>query len=475
MSSAPTTRFAPSPTGRLHLGNIRTALFNYLFARGRGGQFILRIEDTDVQRSMGGAIDAILEDLSWLGLAWDQGPGRDAGAGPYRQSERSAVYQRLLDRLLESGRVYPCWRTAEELRAFRRKCINAGRPPVYDREWATLADDEIRRREGEGASPALRFRVPGGVAIEFADLVRGPQAFGLADIGDFVVRRSDGTPPFFFCNAVDDGLMGVTHVLRGEDHLSNTPRQLLLLQALGMDAPAYGHLPLLVGDDGAPLSKRTGAASLADLRAEGLLPAAISNLAARLGHACERGDLMDMDTLAAQFAIERIGRAPARFDRIQLEHWQSLAVQATSDKDLTRWVGEAALDPVPAGTRAAFMHWVRPNVHRPDDVARWAAILYGAGPDFDEGTAAELEQAGGRFFRIAESVVRAGNADLAAVRGAVEAELGVRGKRLFRPLRLALTGSGEGPELGPLFELLPAETIAGRLERWAGSTSEDEE
>jgi glutamyl-tRNA synthetase len=475
MSSPPRTRFAPSPTGRLHLGNIRTALFNYLFARGGGGQFILRIEDTDAQRSMEGAIDAILEDLSWLGLVWDEGPDRDGDAGPYRQSERSAVYQGLLDRLRETGKVYPCWRTADELKAYRRECINAGRPPVYDREWASLTDTEIRRREDKGAEPALRFQIPDGRALDFEDLVRGPQAFGLADIGDFVVLRSDGTPPFFFCNAVDDALMGVTHVLRGEDHLSNTPRQILLLQALGMDAPRYGHLPLLVGDDGTPLSKRTGAASLADLREEGLLPAAIANLAARLGHACDRGDLMDMDTLAAQFALERIGKAPARFDRIQLEHWQSLAIQATGDEDLAGWAGGAALDPVPEATRAAFMHWVRPNVHRPGDVARWADVLYGAGPRFDEATAAELERAGGRFFRVALSVVRAGNADLAAIRSAVGAELGVKGKRLFRPLRLALTGSGEGPELGPLFELLPADTIGSRLERWAGPKSEDEE
>lgn len=465
------TRFAPSPTGRLHLGNVRTALFNFLYARSVGGAFILRIEDTDEERSREDALDGILTDLAWLGLSWDEGPDSGGDRGPYRQSRRSAIYDELLERLVESGRVYPCWRSAGELKARRRSLIAAGRPPVYDREWARLPEDEIGRRADAGAQPALRFRVPDAGTLDFDDLVRGPQHFGLETIGDFIVRRSDGTPAFFFGNAVDDALMGVSHVLRGEDHLSNTPRQILLLQALDMDPPRYGHLPLLVGDDGAPLSKRTGAASLADLREDGLLPAAVANLAARLGHACEHGELMDMDGLASRFSFGRIGKAPARFDPVQLEHWQSLAIQATSDEDLTRWAGARALGPVPEAGRAGFMHWVRPNVQRPGDVARWADILYGDGPRFDAQTRDELRAVDERFFPLALTAVREGEAGLGGISAAVKSGLGLKGRALFRPLRLAMTGSGTGPELGPLFDLLPTDTIRARLERWAGSKS----
>ena len=242
-----------------------------------------------------------------------------------------------------------------------------------------------------------------------------------------------------------------------------------------MDLPRYGHLPLLVGDDGAPLSKRTGAASVADLREAGLLPAAVANLAARLGHACEHGELMDMAGLASQFSFERIGKAPARFDLIQLEHWQSLAIQSMSDEDLTQWVGVQALGPVPESNRAKFMRWVRPNVQRPDDVARWADILYGEGPHFDAQTGDELEAVDERFFPLAVAAARNGDTGLAAISVAVKSGLGLKGRALFRPLRLAMTGSGAGPELGPLFDLLPADTIRSRLERWAGPKSGSKE
>jgi glutamyl-tRNA synthetase len=474
MSSSSRTRFAPSPTGRLHLGNVRTALFNFLFARSCGGAFVLRIEDTDEERSREDAVAAILADLDWLGLDWDEGPDRGGECGPYRQSWRSTIYDDQLERLERTGHVYPCWRTSGELKAFRRACIASGKPPIYERDWARLPEDEIERRAEAGAKPALRFRVPDTGSVQFDDLVRGPQTFGLTDIGDFVVRRSDGTPAFFFGNAVDDALMGISHVFRGEDHLSNTPRQILLLRAMGMEPPRYGHLPLVVGDDGAPLSKRSGATSLADLRDDGILPAAVANLVARLGHACDRGDLMDMEGLASQFSVARIGRAPARFDPIQLEHWQSLAIQATSDVVLTAWAGEAALGLVPAASRAAFMHWVRPNVQRPDDVARWADILYGEGPRFDPDTIEELRAVDGRFFRIALRAAGEGGHSLAEVSAAVKAVLGVKGRALFRPLRLALTGAGAGPELGPLFDLLPVTTLLSRLGRWAEGTSDSE-
>ncbi len=467
MSDCIRTRFAPSPTGRLHLGNLRTALFNFLLARSAGGCFLLRMEDTDAERSDDLSAALIVDDLHWLGLDWDEGPGCGGPAGPYRQSERVDIYREYAERLRDSGLAFDCWRTDEELKAFRRSRIAARRPPIYDREWARLPEEEVQRRRDSGQSPVLRFRVADSGELSFDDCVRGPQSFGLSEIGDFVIQRSDGTPSFFFSNALDDALMGVSHVLRGEDHLSNTPRQILLLEALNLPVPVYGHLPLLLGEDGAPLSKRLGSAGMAEFHDAGLLPEAVANYAARLGHAFETGDLMALEGLADHFCLDKIGKAPARYDPIQLEHWQSLAVQAASDDRLAAWAGEQALSAVPPGMQARFLEWVRPNVHRPADVEGWANILFGAGPEFTPDTEADLAAAGAGFFRAALEGLETAGPDLAAIAGVVRERQGVKGRALFRPLRLALTGVEAGPELAPMLQLLPPEAVRERLARWA--------
>ncbi|HLJ37839.1 MAG TPA: glutamate--tRNA ligase, partial [Steroidobacteraceae bacterium] len=272
--SPPVTRFAPSPTGELHLGNVRTALFNLLLARHGGGRFLLRIEDTDAQRSLEAHTQSLLEELRWLGIEWDAGPDREDALGPYRQSQRTAHYAAYFAQLEKRGAVYSCFCTPLELEASRRAQLAAGRPPRYAGTCRELSAAERARRAAQGVAPTLRFRVPAGVQVTFEDLVHGPQSFATDDIGDFVVRRADGSAAFFFSNAVDDAAMGVTLVLRGEDHLANTPRQLLLLEALGLAPPAYGHLALLLGADGAPLSKRHGAASVREFRERGFLPQA---------------------------------------------------------------------------------------------------------------------------------------------------------------------------------------------------------
>jgi nondiscriminating glutamyl-tRNA synthetase len=467
MSNAMRTRFAPSPTGRLHLGNVRTALFNFLLARATGGSFLLRVEDTDAGRSSEAAADAILEDLRWLGLNWDEGPDTGGSAGPYRQSERSAIYAEYLGRLREEGHAYPCWRTDAELKEYRRRRRAAGRPPVYDRDWARLSEDEVARRERAGQRPVIRFRVPDTGVLESDDCIRGAQHFALADIGDFVVQRSDGSPAFFFSNALDDALMGVTHVLRGEDHLSNTPRQILLLDSLGLPVPVYGHLPLLLGEDGKPLSKRRGSGGMAEFRDEGVFPQALANYAARLGHAFESGELMSLERLADHFALEKVGKAPARYDPVQLQHWQALAVQAAGDTTLAEWAGESALREVPEGLRARFLECVRRNVHRPADVAAWADILFGQGLTISTEIEAVLTDTGPAFFQAALEGLESGGHNLAAVSGAVKQRLGIKGKAVFRPLRLALTGAEAGPELAQMVELLPEETVRSRLGRWA--------
>ena len=458
----------------MHLGNLRTALFNFLLARGAGGQFILRIEDTDVRRSDEAHRRAIEDDLGWLGLEWDEGPGGDGGGSSFLQSERAAVYEELLARLQERGFVYPCWRTADELKGFRADRIAAGRPPVYDRDWGRLPDSEIRARGEAGQRPALRFRVPEQGTTAFDDLVRGPQRFGLADIGDFVVRRADGSSAFFFVNAVDDGLMGITHVLRGEDHLSNTPRQILILEALDLPVPRYGHLPMLLGPDGSPLSKRSGSASLADLRRAGFMPAAIVNYIARLGHAFDTGEFMDMAGLAAHFDLERIGRAPAHFDGDQLRHWQSLAVHHCDLRTLESWAGEQAMETVPAGSRDRFLALVQSNILFPAEVADWAAVLFDHGLEFGAGVGERLSAVEPGLFAACLQAHQAG-ADLKSMAAAVREATGARGRDFFMPLRLALTGLDHGPELGPLLSLMPPDIARERLTRWAGPASAREE
>lgn len=276
------TRFAPSPTGLLHLGNVRTALFNALYARHGGGVFLLRIEDTDLERSRGEYILSLMEDMHWLGLDWQEGPEADDTHGPYAQSQRGEIYRRYFDELEEQGLAYPCFCSQRELELSRKTQLASGRPPRYAGTCAHLTAEERQKRLDKGIQPTLRFRVENGAVVQFNDLVRGPQAFPTDDIGDFVIRRAEGSAAFFFSNAIDDALMDVTHVLRGEDHLTNTPRQILLQQALGLATPHYGHISMIVGADGAPLSKRTGSRSVRELREAGYLPLAVVNYLARL-------------------------------------------------------------------------------------------------------------------------------------------------------------------------------------------------
>ena len=324
------TRFAPSPTGDLHLGNARTALFNLLLARRTGGRLLLRIEDTDSERSLEAHTQGLMADLRWLGIAWDAGPDREDERGPYRQSQRAPLYAQDLAALERAGAVYPCFCTALELELSRRAQLAAGRAPRYGGACRELTAAERARRLAAGVPAALRFRVPPGERIAFVDLVHGPQSFLSDDIGDFVVRRADGTAAFFFSNAVDDARMGVTLVLRGEDHLANTPRQLLILAALGLAAPAYGHVALLVGADGAPLSKRHGAVSVRDYRERGYLPEAIVNHLFRLGHSSPLHGLLTLTEMVHAFDPAHLGRAPARFDEQQLRVWQKDAVHRLS-------------------------------------------------------------------------------------------------------------------------------------------------
>jgi glutamyl-tRNA synthetase len=460
------TRFAPSPTGLLHLGNIRTALFNWLLARRHGGVFLLRLEDTDAMRGHEKYAAALQEDLRWLGLSWDEGPGIGGAHGPYAQSERGAIYKEYFERLERQGLAYPCFCTEHELAIERKVAIAAHRPPRYSGKCRGLTPDLVQARLAKGGPATLRFRVPEARKVGFDDKVRGPQVFDTADIGDFVIRRSDGTPAFFFCNALDDALMGVTLVVRGEDHLTNTPRQILLLEALGLPLPAYAHIALVVGQDGAPLSKRTGSKSIEELRAAGYLPAALNNYLARLGHTYENNALMDAEGLAAGFVVEKLHKAPARFDESLLRHWQAEAVKHASAEELWQWmrgrsrVGEL----VPPALALDFVQTVRENVTFPADACAWAQSLFGS-PQRIAPEARELIRAtGSDFFGYARQLLEREAGEFKSYGRALSEASGAKGKELYMPLRAALTGETHGPEMDRLWKLLGRERIKQRLD-----------
>jgi glutamyl-tRNA synthetase len=467
MSTGPaTTRFAPSPTGALHLGNARTALFSWLAARASGGRFVLRVEDTDAGRSQDALLERQLAELRWLGLDWDEGPDVGGPHAPYRQSQRADSHAAALGELAARGLAYPCFCSPEELEFSRKAQLAAGRPPRYARTCARLDPAEVQRRLESGLRPAIRFRVPDDRVVEFVDRVHGPQRFLSGDIGDFVVRRADGSVSFFLGNALDDSAMGITLVLRGDDHLANTPRQLLLLEALGLRQPEYGHLPLVLAESGAPLSKREGAASLTDLRERGYLPGAVRNYLARLGHACGTDDWLSLDELPRHFDLARTSHSAARFDEAQLRHWQREAVVHSTPDDLDRWLGDR-LDALGEGApRRGFIDAVRGNVLFPADVEELVPVVANDEITVSSDATAQIAEAGADFFGHARALhAAAAGDDFKAWTRAVAEATGRKGARLFMPLRSALTGATHGPELAPLVALMGPERVRRRLER----------
>lgn len=467
------TRFAPSPTGRLHLGNVRTALFNYLLARAHHGVFLLRLEDSDAVRGSEKYAQAILDDLRWLGLDWDEGPEVGGAHGPYAQSQRLEIYRAYFEQLQTSGLAYPCFCTEHELAVERKTAIAAGRPPRYSGRCRALSREEVAARFARGMPATLRFRVPEGRVVEFEDRVRGRQTFQTHDIGDFVIRRSDGTPAFFFCNAVDDALMGVTLVLRGEDHLANTPRQILLLEALGLAVPDYAHLPLVVGASGAPLAKRSGSRSLEELRAEGYLPAAILNYLARLGHTYESHALLDLRALAAGFDLARVHRGPARYDEQQLRHWQRAAVMSLPAERLWAWAGEAVQRLVPSDKRDAFIEAIRPNVSFPGEAREWARVLFTDDFTLTKEAKQLVEHAPRKYFEHVLQLFMARPDDPALFGRDLPLPEGQGRAQAFRLLRAALTNSLHGPEFAQLYGLMSKERIARRLRAAARMVKSD--
>lgn len=463
MEAAIITRFAPSPTGALHPGNARTALFSFLLARSAGGRFILRVEDTDRERGNDDFIAAQLADLEWLGIGWDAGPGRDDGRGPYRQSERTAIYRGLYERLEGEGHAYPCYCTPAELDVARKTQIAAGEPPRYPGTCRALNAAGRAARVAAGRVPGLRFAIPGPELLRFDDFVRGPQAIEAATLGDFLVRRADGGAMFFFCNAVDDALMGVTQVLRGDDHLSNTPRQLLILRALGLTVPRYGHLPLLLDAGGAPQSKRRGSITVGELCAQGYLAAAVGNYLLRLGHHGAPDEWIEVADFGRNFHADRLGRAPAHFDPAQLDHWQREAVRRLDADAVAAWLAPELPSDWPGARRRAAAKLLQGNVLLPRDAREWIAVLSGELPPLAPDAQNAIAEAGPAFFDAALASFAETGADLRALADQLKVRTGRKGASLYMPLRFALTGRHDGPELAALLAAIPAALVRDRL------------
>lgn len=434
------TRFAPSPTGRLHVGNIRTALHNWMYAQKAGGRFLLRIDDTDAERSEERYVEAIRADLAWLGLI---------PVSEVRQSQRFALYEARFAELVAGGHVYPAYESAQELDLKRKIQLGRGLPPVYDRAALALSEEDRTKLEGEGVRPHWRFKLDHGAPIEWDDAVRGPQRFDPATMSDPVIRRADGTWLYMLPSVIDDIDMGVTQVVRGEDHVSNTALQIQMFQALGAELPRFAHAALLTGNEG-KLSKRLGSLGVDHFREIGIEPQAVRALLARIGTSDPVEPVADMAPLIAGFDFSRFGRAPARFDEAELAQLNARILHQTPF--------EAVADRLPTGMGEAEWEAVRPNLNTVAESADWWQVIEGP---VDAPEPAEDDRA-----YLAQAAEVAGQIDWASdpwatLTSALKDATGRKGKTLFLPLRLALTGRAQGPDMAALLPLIGrARTIA---------------
>ncbi|MAN66064.1 glutamate--tRNA ligase [uncultured Hyphomonas sp.] len=444
--TAPIVRFAPSPTGRLHVGNVRTALINWLFAKGQQGKFILRIDDTDTERSTQEYEDGIRTDLTWLGLVWDD---------TFSQSKRFAEYDAAADKLREMGLLYPCYETADELDRKRKIALSRGRPPVYDRAALELSDEDKAKLEAEGRTPHWRFKLSGG-RVEWTDLVRGDQSIDTSSLSDPILIREDGSYLYTLPSVIDDIEAKITHVVRGEDHVTNSGAQIEIFKALGGTAPDMAHTPLLIGADGQGLSKRLGSLSMGELRAQGYEPMAVSSLLAKIGTSDNVEARETLDQLVAEFDFGKIGRAPARFDEAEL-----LSLNAAILHGLPfDAVKERLADVDPRAADEAFWTVVRENCSLLPDVAGWVETVFGE--------ITPLVDAEDKDF-VATAATLLPEGDLTGESwsqwaNAVKAETGRKGRGLFMTLRKALTGQEHGPDMGALLPLIGRDRALKRLQ-----------
>ena len=471
-------RFAPSPTGYLHIGNARTALFNWLFARHNEGRFILRIEDTDSERQVNQAEELIVQDLRWLGLDWDEGPDKGGPYGPYRQSDRSDIYADYTQKLLKEGKAYYCYCTPEELESSRQKMMSQGQMPLYNGRCANLSRQQQQSFENEGRRPSVRFCTSDS-SIVVRDLIRGEVAFDRETIGDFIIVRSAGRPAYNFVVVIDDALMNITHVLRGEDHLSNTPRQILIYRALGFDPPQFGHMSMILGPDRSRLSKRHGATSIINYREKGYLPEALSNYLALLGWSSpDEEEIISREKLIRSFTVDRISKSAAVFDLTKLNWMNGVYLREADLSRITRlclpylkksgYIDEKRLGEDNNSRLEEIVASVRRNMSYMAQISELAALFFEEEVIIEEESRSWLESSSASTViqSLQEVLTHSSNERLVDSLGlikSVQKRSEQKGKNLYMPIRIALTGKTGGPELTAVFSILGRDRCLQRI------------
>lgn len=474
-------RFAPSPTGPLHIGGARSALFNYLLARRLGGKLVLRIEDTDLERSSRESEVNIMDSLKWLGISWDEGPDVGGSYGPYRQTERLDTYRNFTQKLLDEGKAYYCYCTEEELEEERKACLARGEMPRYSGKCANLTPEEKKRYEAEGRKPVIRFRVPKDQEIVVQDLVRGNVSFDSNGIGDFVIVKSDGIPTYNYAVVIDDSLMKISHVMRAEEHLSNTPRQILIYQALGFQVPKFAHISLILGKDRTKMSKRHGATSVVQYKELGYLPEAVVNFLALLGWSPEgEEEIFTMEEIIEQFSLDRVAKNPAVFDMDKLKWINGIYIRKTEKERIIKLA-------LPYLQKADFvskkpgqeeMEWVELVVDAlAESLSAVSEIVEHLGMLKSEEIAPENEEAenilkedtfptvANSFWQKLKDLPEVKPENVKPLFKAVTKELKLGGKKVYMPLRIALTGEMHGPELFYIIPILGKDLTYKRLQK----------
>ncbi|MGG3916501.1 glutamate--tRNA ligase [Rossellomorea vietnamensis] len=478
-------RYAPSPTGHLHIGNARTALFNYLYARSTGGKFIIRIEDTDKKRNIEGGEESQLKYLQWLGIDWDESTDKPGEYGPYRQSERNHIYEQYLNELLESGQAYKCYCTEEELEAEREAQSASGQMPRYSGKCRNLTKEDQEKLAAEGRKPSIRFRVPAGKVYSFNDIVKEDVSFESDGIGDFVIAKKDGTPTYNFAVAVDDYLMKITHVLRGEDHISNTPKQLMIFEALGWEAPVYGHMTLIVNESRKKLSKRDESIIqfIEQYEALGYLPEALFNFIALLGWSPKgEEELFSKEEFIEIFDPERLSTSSALFDNQKLtwmnnQYMKNLELAQVVELSLPHLISAGKLDENMSDEQREWASRVislyQEQMSFGAEIVELSEMFFKTDLEYDEEAKAVLEEEQvpevlQAFLNEIEALEKYEAAEIKSSIKAVQKSTGHKGKKLFMPIRVAVTGQTHGPELPNAIELLGKDTVKHRLQSLLG-------
>lgn len=472
----PKVRFAPSPTGPLHIGGARSALFNYLFMAHEGGEMVLRIEDTDLERSKREYEEEIIESLSWLGLTWTEGINAGGENGPYRQTERLDIYREYTQKLLDEGHAYYCFCTQEELEAERQEQYAQGMTPHYGGKCSQLDDEEVQRRLAAGETASIRFRVPLNTIYVVNDLVRDDVSFESENSGDFIIVKSDGIPVYNFAVVIDDVLMGVTHVIRAEEHLSNTPRQLMLYDALKFARPAFAHISLILGNDRQKMSKRHGATSLIQYREKGYLPAALFNFLALMGWSPEgEQEIMSKEEIIAQFTLDRVSKSPAVFDLDKLNWMNQQYIKQLSTEELkdlllpytAKGAFQADVAALPENTLLILIDAIRDHLVCLSDVNDYLDVFF-RDVEYEEEALEVLQEE--NVLLVLESFRDelpefSEPAELKDYIKSVVKKTKLKPKNVFMPLRSALSGRTHGPDLPNLIYVWGRENTLQRLQK----------